>query len=63
MVRSDALKKAQEKYEAHGRQGVPVSTRLDPDTELKALDQARGDQSRSAFVKEAVLKLIQERMG
>ena len=63
MVRSDALKKAQEKYEAHGRRGVPVSTRLDPDTELKDLDQARGDQSRSAFVKEAVLDLICERLG
>lgn len=58
--RSESLVIAQEKYE---QKRTTVSCKMLVDTELKDLDQARGDQSRSAFVKEAVLKLIQERMG
>jgi hypothetical protein len=56
--RSNSLTEAQEKYE---KTRVTVSCKMLKETELKRLDKARGDQSRTAFVKQAVLALIEER--
>ena len=59
MTRSEALIRAQQKYDRESRQGKPVSFRLD-EKQMGQLDEARGDKSRSAFVKEIVLKEIGE---
>lgn len=57
MVRSKALKAAQERYEANSRKSVPVGTRVDADT-LKQIDDRRGAESRSALVKRLLLEWL-----
>ena len=58
MTRSEALKRAPDKYEKGGRKTLPIGTRLTPD-EMRELDEARGGTSRSAFAKAAILERIQ----
>ena len=56
MTRSEALKRAQAAYEKK-RNKTPVGTRVDSDM-LRKIDQARGNQTRSAWL----LALIRSRL-
>lgn len=56
--RSEALVRAQKKYDAK-RQKKSVLIRLDDD-DMGRLDKARGEKSRAAYVEEATLEKLKK---